>query len=338
MGKKPDLYGLYSFCESMNKLLYTFKSGKNNKALYFFKNYCRLGVPSCFYSGRLSRKIAQIEKRSDKEYIEDRVAYYNKLSAEKTLPAEATSIAEFAIKKQKVYYFDLYESLRWFKKTLRYFMLPGDIVHIPEYPTFVKSRPVHGDNANSVLLKLNKIRHFIFVDDKIPYEDKKDLMVFRGKVKDKPIRQKFMQMYFGHPMCDLGDVSSNTTDPEAWRTPKMTIAQQLEYKFILAIEGNDVASNLKWIMSSGSVAVMPQPTYETWFMEGRLIPNYHYIEIAPDFSDLEERLCYYIAHPEEAKAIVRHANEYVEQFRDEAREELISLRVAQKYFEKTGQL
>ena len=47
----------------------------------------------------------------------------------------------------------------------------------------------------------------------------------------------------------------------------------LNYKFILAIEGYDVATNLKWIMSSNSLAVMPRPTYATWFMEGTLIPG-----------------------------------------------------------------
>ena len=69
----------------------------------------------------------------------------------------------------------------------------------------------------------------------------------------------------------------------------------------MALEGNDVASNLKWVMSSNSIAVMPRPTCETWFMEGKLIPNYHYIEIKPDYSDLPEKLQYYIDHPEEAK-------------------------------------
>jgi RNase adaptor protein for sRNA GlmZ degradation len=100
----------------------------------------------------------------------------------------------------------------------------------------------------------------------------------------------------------------------------------------MAIEGNDVASNLKWVMSSNSVAVMPRPTYETWFMEGRLIPNYHYIEVKPDFSDVEERLNYYIQHPEEAEEIIRNAHSYVDQFRDEERERLISLHVLDKYF------
>lgn len=73
-------------------------------------------------------------------------------------------------------------------------------------------------------------------------------------------------------------------------------------------------------------------------MEGKLVPNYHYIEIKEDLSDLEERLRYYIMHEDEALTIIRHAHEYVEQFKDTTREHLISLLVLQKYFEKTKQL
>lgn len=60
-------------------------------------------------------------------------------------------------------------------------------------------------------MKLNKIRHFIFVRDKKKFTEKKDMAVFRGKVTDKEQRIKFMKMYFGHPMCDLGDISRDTS-------------------------------------------------------------------------------------------------------------------------------
>ena len=52
----------------------------------------------------------------------------------------------------------------------------------------------------------------------------------------------------------------------------------------------------------------------------------------PDFSDLEEKMDYYTAHPDEAQAIINHAHEYVEQFKDKQREDIISLMVLDKYF------
>lgn len=115
----------------------------------------------------------------------------------------------------------------------------------------------------------------------------------------------------------------------------MTINEHLAYKFIMALEGNDVASNLKCIMSSNSIAVMPRPKYETWFMEGTLIPDYHYIEVKPDYSDVEEKINYYIANPDKAEAIIEHAHAYVEGFRHPRRECIISLMVLSKYFEAT---
>ena len=73
------------------------------------------------------------------------------------------------------------------------------------------------------------------------------------------------------------------------------------------------------------------------FMEGRLQGGVHYIEIKDDYSDLEEKIRYYSTHPEEAKAIIRNAHAFVDQFRDKEREELISLLVLEKYFRHTRQ-
>jgi hypothetical protein len=71
-------------------------------------------------------------------------------------------------------------------------------------------------------------------------------------------------------------------------------------------------------------------------MEGKLIPNYHYIEVKEDFFDLEAKLDYYSSHIVEAEAIIAHAHELVEQFMDKEREEVIALLVLQKYFKICG--
>lgn len=72
-------------------------------------------------------------------------------------------------------------------------------------------------------------------------------------------------------------------------------------------------------------------------MEGTLKPDYHYVEVKEDFSDLSDKLQYYIDNPEKAEEIIAHAHEYVRQFQDEKREELISLLVTDKYFRLSGQ-
>ena len=211
----------------------------------------------------------------------------------------------------------------------------GDVNFVPDKPSFVKSRPISNDNQNSIILKLNKVRHFTFVKDHLSLEKKKNILFGRAAVHQNH-RIDFYKKYFNHPMCDLGQINQGTNHDQ-WVKQKASLDTHLKHKFILCIEGNDVASNLKWVMSSNSVAVMPKPKYESWFMEGELIPNYHYILIKDDYSDLEEKLNYYKKNTDELKRIAKNANQYTNQFRDINKEKLISLLVMEKFFKLSNQ-
>ena len=313
---------------------------KNTKIAYYLRSYSLLLCPKFILRHILRRRLKEIAASPEKEYIMSRVDYYNRLADGATLPADAPTLDEHTLKNKKcgsVYFFDTYEYTRYFAAPLRWLLKGGDVTTIPPHPTIVKSRPIAGDNANSVLMKLNKVRHFFFVNDPIPFEEKENKILFRGDANGKPCRIRFFEKWFGHPMCDLRDTAGHSVNPAEWKGLGMSVEEHFKCRYIMALEGVDVASNLKWVMSSNCIAVMPRPTYETWFMEGTLIPNYHYIEIKPDYSDLLERIEYYNNHIDEAKEIIKHANEYVEQFRNKHRENLISLAVLAKYFEKTGQ-
>jgi len=308
---------------------------KNNKMKYYVVNYIRQWLPGKVFIKSLPEKISRMNN-ADAEYIRGRVDYYNKLIDKQDISSE--NFIDIKTLKQKakrnVYYFDSYEYLRYFPENLKFVPLYGDIIHIPDTPSLTKSRPIAGNNENSVLFKMDKIRHFLFVKDKNKFEKKKNMLVGRSKANQEQ-RIRFLTTYINHPLCNIGQV--NRDKNTQFIRPRMTIEEHLKYKFILCLEGNDVASNLKWVMSSNSIAVMPKPKYETWFMEGTLIPNVHYILIKDDFSDLEERLNYYIEHTGEAKQIIENAHSYISQFFDKKREDLILLLVLEKYFEKTGQ-
>lgn len=313
---------------------------KNSKFIYYLRTYSLLLCPKFILRRIMRRRIKEVAASPEKEYIMNRVNYYNKLKSGTKLPGNAPVLAEHTLKNKKygsVYFFDTYEFTRYFPNRLHWLLKGGDVTTVPDAPTIVKSRPIAGDNANSVLMKLNKVRHFFFVKDPIPFEDKQSIILFRGDANGKPGRIRFFKRWFGHPMCDLRDTAGHSVNPPQWKGKGMSVEEHLKYRYIMALEGVDVASNLKWVMSSNCIAVMPRPTFETWFMEGTLIPNYHYIEIKPDYSDLLERIEYYDNHIDEAKEIIKHANEYVQQFRNKHREDLISLMVLAKYFERTGQ-
>ena len=323
------------------KIYYLLHSGKNSNLNFFVKAYLRKCVPTVLTRMQLRRELDKLNGYPDKEEILRRVNYYCKLTPDTGFDrpqweSKAVSIRRQPMLPQKVYYFDAMEIARYFDQDLRWVVKSGDIIDLMPVPTLLKSRPLGDNNQNSVLMKLVRVRHFLFVDDKKPWREKKNIAIFRGDLGDRKYnREVFMNRWYGHPMIDAASTNAVPHHPE-WQREKMTIGEHLDYKFIMSLEGNDVASNLKWIMSSNSVAVTPRHTCETWFMEGTLIPNYHYIEVKDDFSDLEERLNYYIEHPEEAEAIIQHAHEYVAQFRDHKREKLISLLVLKKYLEVTN--
>lgn len=329
---------------NIRKIYYSTFGGvhKNMRLTYQLRMMLRMLVPGCICR-RNVRKAHQALARMTKqeqEYVMDRVNYYCRIPADvMPLTEEWPTLAEnnfrksnrqyrspLAQRKHRLagplpFFFDSYEVTRCFPQHLRWNIEGGDVNTEMSVPTITKSRliPAGGTTSMNVLLNLNRVRHFVFFNDPFQWEQKAPKVIFRGVVAHKPRRQLFLDMWADHPMCDLRDATD------------MTLYDHLQYRYITALEGNDVASNLKWVMSSNSIAVMPRPTCETWFMEGRLIPGYHYIEIADDYHDLMEKIDYYEAHPEEAEAIIANAHAWVRQFFDSKSEHLISLLVMEKY-------
>ncbi|EDM43926.1 lipopolysaccharide core biosynthesis protein LpsA [unidentified eubacterium SCB49] len=309
---------------------------KNSKLLYYLKNYSLLILPRFLFASKVLKNPFFLNK-NDEVYINSRVDYYNKIENDIILDESVDSLTDIYKRKRNTYFFDLRQYSRFFRDSNKMSVLFGDITHVPEIPSITKSRPVQVDNYNSVLFKLNKIRHFLFIEDAKQFNDKKNMLVSRGKVHPLQVnRINFLKQYFSHPLCDIGKVNDNELNPD-WFVNRMTIEEQLDYKFILSLEGNDVATNLKWVMSSNSIAVMTKPKFETWFMEGTLIPDFHYIKIKDDFSDLEEKLNYYSENVKEALAIINNAHEYVNQFKNKKREDAICFLVLEKYFKMTNQ-
>ena len=301
---------------------------------YYFGNTLALLIPNVFYRVFLNKNLAKITEYQ-REYIENRVNYYNKLNNYIDSSGFESSVVTFKKTRGTTYFFDLRNVIKYFPGQFKFSAIVGDVKEVPTQPCFVKSRPIVSNNENSVLLKLNKIRHFNFIDDQIPYHQKKNIAAWRG-VGYQQHRLLVLKQFYDHKMCNIGQTKPHRGAP--WEKAYMTIEDQLQYKFLLCIEGNDVATNLKWVMSSNSLCLMSKPKFETWFMEGTLEEGIHYVELKDDYSDLIEKMEYYLAHEEEALDIIKNANQYVAQFKDEKREQLISLLVAQKYFQQSEQL
>ncbi len=300
------------------------------KIPFYFRHVCdrlmprRFGAPN-FHTGN----------GYDEEFVADRVNYYHKTNARFSVLNKIPAATELS-RGHSAYVVDMLRALNGFDVGMKLDYRFGDSTAPPQHPTITKSRKISGENQNAVLLKLNSIRHFHFVRDPLPFGKKKNMAVWRGKCKH-PARRLLVDQYREHPLCNVDGVDRAGAG-RYLRKSYMQLSEQLTYKFIISIEGNDVATNIKWIMSSNSLCFMPKPTCETWFMEGRLIAGFHYVPVSDDYHDLEEKIEYYSSHTEDALAILKNAQQYVAQFRDHAREAYIIHRVLEKYFQCSGQL
>ncbi len=306
---------------------------KLDRVLYYATNVGRDIAPQFLFRSRLST-ILDGHKQYDPEYLSSRVNYYNKLPRRAAAEEFGATVASISMS-HSFYYFDLKEHARYFPRSLRLNYVFGDMIHVPDLPSLVKSRPIGRENANSVLMKLDKFRHFHFPQDALAFSEKQPMAVWRGYLNNSK-RAELVRRYHRHPSCDIGHTAASATPDQ--RKPFMSSADQMKFKYILSVEGNDVATNLKWVMASNSLCFMTTPAYETWFMEGRLEAGKHYVCLRPDFADLDDKIRYFEEHPDEALDIIGNAHSYVRQFLDARREQLLSLLVLYKYFLATGQI
>ncbi|MEI9410820.1 glycosyl transferase family 90 [Mesorhizobium salmacidum] len=302
------------------------------RVFYYARNVMRDIAPQAIFRRRLAGRLEQA--RLSNEAVRRRLNHYNKLQNAFTPSPDAVRIDKMPFE-PSMYYYDLKEFARYFDPSLLIDLKFGDVKGVPKLPTLVKDRPISVDNGNAVVMKFNKFRHFHMPVDTVAFADKRPVVVWRGDLNN-PIRTRFLDVARGLPFCDVG--SHKRSAPAEYSKPFLSISQHLRYRYIVSLEGNDVATNLKWIMNSNSLCLMPPPTYETWFGESQLEAGVHYAPLDPDFSDLREKVDYFEQHPAAAERIIAAANAYCRKFSNERDEQAISLLVLYKYFVLSGQI
>lgn len=252
------------------------------------------------------------------------------------------------------YSLDMMHYLRLLSKTEFTFRWhPFDRVEWFEEPVLVKSRSIQPDRYinqfGSILLKLNTINHFHQIKEllqfDIPWEKKKSVVVWRGNPTGPGFgnhipfrtasRLRLVQSYYNHPSVEIDiGLASHHDHREAFQKfykDWKSLQQLLQYKYIISMEGNDVATNLKWALSSQSVVMMPPPRIESWIMEGHLIPFYHYIPLKEDLSDVLEKKKWCDQHQAACKKIRKNANTYMKQFMDTDNENKLHKEILESY-------
>ena len=86
---------------TMDNIFYSIRNGKNPKYSYYLKSYfLRLLPLKAICRKRLNKILAQANTRSDKNYINDRVNYYNRLIEPVKLPEGSPCLNELKLQKK----------------------------------------------------------------------------------------------------------------------------------------------------------------------------------------------------------------------------------------------
>jgi len=233
--------------------------------------------------------------------------------------------------------------------TNKYFMYSfGDYIDPLTIPHLIKARfayyhqrgvtipsPIEG--TTHTLLRLNTDRHWSLVhkvqSNDIPFHDKKNTLIWRGSSTGS--RHKKIEFLQHHPNKNI-DIKFRKicqgVDPKKFiLAPSLSMKQLLEHKYILSMEGNDVASDLKWLLYSNSVVFMRMPRKCTWAMEDLLIPSVHYILLKDDYSDLEEKYNWAMKNLAKCNEIAQNGKQFIQHFLNEQNEMDITKEVMLRY-------
>lgn len=225
----------------------------------------------------------------------------------------------------------------------KYFTIAlGDICYKCNYKgTLAKSRNINDNNI--VLLNINSKRHwkkFDYTDlYDIPFNEKNNKIIWRGVTTghmQNNKRYNLVKRYFDYPNKNIdiafSAIVQKKNNYKKYVKKPIKIKDQLKSKYLISVEGNDVSTGLKWQLYSNSVVFMAKPNIVSWLMEDKLIPNVHYILLKDDYSDLIEKYNWALKNDEKCMEISKNATNYIKQFLNKKREDIISSEVMNRYF------
>ena len=236
---------------------------------------------------------------------------------------------------------------------------------------------------SGIIWPLNYKRHFesgqfdqVRMHD-IPWKKEKDQAIWRGAVTGwrreipKELGHTFTTMWCENlPRCHLvnkyqksslldvgfyniGGFKEVYNMPEDFFKPQVSRIQHFSYKAIIMMEGNDVATGLKWALYSRSVVLMPIPRRTSYAMEEWLEPWTHYVPInihkdnlgenenggntTEVVSDVEEKMQWVLDNDQEARKIAERATLFIHDFlfdeHSSEENQRIKEEILERYFE-----
>jgi hypothetical protein len=148
----------------------------------------------------------------------------------------------------------------------------------------------------------------------VDWDEKKNMCIWRGNVVngshrnffnpenklDINPREYFVKLYKKNNFIDMNYENINTS-----------IADQIEYKYILDIDGwSNTWDGTIWKLYSGSVLLKVKSNWQQWYYD-ELKEWIHYIPIENDFSDLNDKIKWCKNNDDKCKKIVENARKFV---------------------------
>ena len=307
------------------------------KIVYLLSSLLSIVKRRSFGAYHIQNLKSEVQNAPNSDYLISRVQYYCKITEKFKIKEPSENFRSLLkLKHPSMPTLDLLESIANFGSSFRLNCYLEDFADNVKFPTIVKCREINNENKDYVLMPINYRRFFLFEKDSVQFVKKSPTAIFRGPCY-REHRVNFVKNNYQSKKADIAD-TKRASKGKPFYSPFTKVSEQLLHKFIISVEGNDVASNLPWILSSNSLAFMTKPKFEGWFTQGKLKPNHHYVLLKDDYSDLEEKIDYYSSNTDEALYIINNAHKHVAQFFDHKSELLISLLVLEKYFTLSGQL
>ena len=160
---------------------------------------------------------------------------------------------------------------------------------------------------------------------------------FGGKVLAKGNRLTLVSRYYDAKFVDVGLSKTGQTDgiAKAYFTKRnflksrLSDSELLRYKYQIVVDGNTFASQLPWTLHCASVILMVPPSWESIIAGIR--PWQHFVPLAPDYSDLEEKVDWCRAHDTECQEISAAATRLMRCYYDPQTEQQIQQGLLEPY-------
>lgn len=187
----------------------------------------------------------------------------------------------------------------------------------------------------------------------VPFEQKKDLLVWRGSQTGQSGRMYDEHNWHEFPrsrlvlfcqnrpdMCDAGFSNYTQVTPAGRKSiqkavglkQSISMENMQAYRYIASLDGNTWPDRFPRLLATNSLIFKEESEFYSFF-DLTLKPNVHYVSIKSDMSDLEEKIIWARNNPQQVMDIIRNANEFADRYLNQGSVEAYVYKLLLKYSE-----